>query len=148
MAGAWAIAHEMQHAKFYENETRPSDLISEELACDSYAASLLFSKVESYAETTNESLVKVRDKRAMAALVGLYFIAMLSPEAEQTETHPAIRDRIELLFDCAAEGPLENFWRFAIALLWGINDSIATLPVELQDPSERDLAYFALQAVF
>jgi len=60
MATAWAITHEMRHAKFFEASDRPKTLIEEELQCDAYAAEFLFSRIERYVELTGEPIDKVR----------------------------------------------------------------------------------------
>jgi hypothetical protein len=148
MAVAWAIFHEMRHAKFFEDENRPSSSVEEEMCCDSYAANCLFDKIAKYSELTGEASDKVRAKRASAALVGLYYIATLSPERQGSATHPAVRDRIKLLFDKIGDGGVLYFWDLAVALIWGVAPEIASAPVPLVDPSPRDLAYFALDQAF
>jgi Peptidase U49 len=148
MAVAWAIFHEMRHAKFFEDENRPNSIVEEEMCCDSYAADCLFDKITKYSELTGEPSDRVRAKRASAALVGLYYVATLSPECQGSTTHPAVRDRIKLLFDKIGDGDVLYFWDLAVALIWGMAPEIANAPAPLSDPSPRDLAYFALDQAF
>jgi hypothetical protein len=148
MAVAWAILHEMQHAKFYENADKPNEPIDEEIQCDEYAADFLLGKIEKYFELTGEPVDHVRGKRAMSALVGLYYIAKLSPENSVSETHPPIQMRIRLLFDRIGSQPAIHFWGFATALICGLNPDIASTPISEVVVSSRDLASVALDKAF
>jgi hypothetical protein len=148
MACAWALMHEVQHAKLYDDNTRPVDPIAEELGCDAYASDILFSKIAKYSELTGEAEERVRGKRAMAAFVGLYFIAKFSGESTKSQTHPPIGDRIKLLFDKIGSAPINHFWDFATALMCELQPKIAEMPVKKPDVSSRDLAYLALEFAF
>ena len=148
MATAWALMHEMCHAKFYDAKDRPENLIDEEMMCDEYAADFLLSRIDRYTELTGEANDKVRGKRAMGALVGLIYVARMSNEIKNSATHPHVRDRIKLLFEKIGDEPTARFWSFAIAMLWGLRPDIAFAPVTLENPSERDLANFALKEAF
>ena len=148
MAAAWAILHEVQHAKFFEDQNRPKNIVDEEMACDAYASDVLLSKIQKYHELTGEEIDRVRGKRAMSSLVGLYYVARLSAESRSNSDHPPVQCRIKLLFDKIGADPASYFWTFALALVWGLNPSIATMPVSLPDPSQRDLAYCALAGAF
>lgn len=145
MSCAWAVSHEMRHAKFFESGDRPNDLISEELMCDEYASDFLLSNVPAYSHLTGEEVDRVRAKRAISALVGLYFVAKLSPENSTGDTHPSMRDRIKILFDKVGDAPAAYFWNFALAILCELKPAIAYMRVELPDPTPRDLAYVALE---
>lgn len=147
MACAWAILHEMQHAKFDKDVNRPKDCIAEEAACDAYANEFLFSKIEKYSELTQEAPDRVRDKRAIAAFVGLYFVAKIS-DGRESETHPPIGDRIKSLFDRIGEAPLNHFWDVALALICELKPEITKKKIEVENPTSRDLAYIALNYAF
>ena len=148
MACTWAILHELRHAQFHDDPDRPSNMMEEELACDHYAAHFLLSKIDAYSAVTKEDESQVRAKRAIAALVGLYFVARLSQPAVDSNSHPPIKDRIKLLFDDVGTLPSKGFWGFSTGLLWGIKPSIASMPITMPNPSSRDLAYLALNAAF
>lgn len=148
MATAWAILHEMRHAKFYAQGDRPDDGVHEEWLCDSYAFDMLFSKTKEYPRAEAEGLDRVRSKRAISALVGLYFIARLSRSDRASESHPPVQDRIRLLFDKVGDEPAQYFWGLATALMWGLRPEIASIKIGETVPTGRDLAYIALSHAF
>jgi hypothetical protein len=138
----------MKHAKLYDDINRPDDNTQEELMCDGYASDFLFSRIDKYFALTGEPEDRVRDKRAIAALVGLYFVAKLSDETRSDGYHPPIRDRIKLLFDRAGFEPLKHFWDFSVALICELNPEIANREIKAPNPTSRDLAYMALEYAF
>jgi hypothetical protein len=148
MATSWALLHEINHAKFFSDPERPDDLKEEERQCDGYAFDTLFSKAEEYAALSSEGVDRVRGKRAIGTLVGLYFVARLSVGNEPSETHPPVQTRIKDLFDKVGDAPARHFWEFAIALICGLKPEIAQKPVEIHEVSSRDLAYLALGYAF
>ena len=148
MSCAWAILHEFRHAQYLDDPERPTNSFEEELACDRYAATFLLSEISAYCALSNEDESEVRAKRAMGALVGLYFVARLTPPESNSNTHPPVKERMKLLFDAVGTLPSKGFWSFSTALLWGIRPSIASMPITVPNPSSRDLAYLALSAAF
>jgi hypothetical protein len=148
MACGWAILHEVQHAKLHESTDRPDNSIDEERMCDAYALEFLFSKIENYSLLKNEPEERVRGKRAISALVGLYFVAKLSHQETQTDSHPSIKERIKMLFDQIGENPATYFWGFALALIIGLKPEIASIEAPTTLSNSRELAYFALEQAF
>jgi hypothetical protein len=144
MACAWAIFHEAQHATLYSTENRPDDLAKEEEACDAYAIEKLFSEIEQYAQLTGEAADKVRGKRAMGVLVGLYAVANLTAAGSSEDPHPPVRRRIRTLFDRIGEAPVAQFWSFAFAMLYSLCEKRAILRAE-EGTSMRDMTYLMLQ---
>lgn len=75
IAQCWFFFHELQHILFQADRNAFSNLPDEELACDAKATSWLLAGVESYsAQKRDEAPDKVRGKRAMGMLVGLFCI--------------------------------------------------------------------------
>lgn len=116
-AAVWMLLHEFHHVRYQNEGAVFETIIEEEIACDAGASSALLDDLERYAQSSHEPAAKVRGKRAMGILVGLFCVAVLSPQS-QSETHPNPGTRISLLLDAIGDQPAGMFWEFALGLLF------------------------------
>lgn len=116
MAVAWCLLHEVRHAMFFKDNDQPDESIEEERLCDDFALRALIDGVNSYAEATQEPEDKVRGKRAMGILVGLYVVASLTKHAN--DSHPLPSERVVRLLNDIDGLPSANFWNFSSGLIY------------------------------
>jgi hypothetical protein len=137
LAIVWMLLHELQHIAIKDDELLCDGCIDEELSCDKAAAGWLFSDIERYANDSQQPADKIRGKRAMGTLVGLFCIGWLS-DYDRSETHPAIGQRLAILLDSMGESDASWFWAFAAGLIYVLsgNGEVITFP---RPGSIRDL---------
>ena len=118
IAQCWFLFHELQHILFQAEGKVFLDLRQEELACDAKATSWLLDGVEFYsAQKHDEAADKVRGKRAMGMLVGLFCIGWLAPLGGSA-THPPLQARLRILLEQIGAHDAARFWDFAVGLLF------------------------------
>lgn len=99
MSGAYVFLHEMRHIKFSIDGNAPEDPHEEEHECDLFAKDMMLSNLAEYSEQSGYALNRLKTKRAIAIVLGLFYMLVITPIASWggTETHPSIKSRIESL---------------------------------------------------
>jgi len=101
IAAGWALLHEFRHIQHQQDGTAaPTDdedrVRAEEASRDAFATNFLTEKIGHYAAATHDPIDKVKQKRQLGIYLALFNIALLTKDHwGETNTHPALRDRIE-----------------------------------------------------
>lgn len=103
IALGWAFLHEIKHIQHQRQGTSaPSDNSdhgasrAEEFSCDAYATDFLLSQVEQYANDNGVTAQSVRFKRELSIYFALFAVTLLAKgKWDQTNSHPAVQDRID-----------------------------------------------------
>lgn len=139
IAQCWFFLHELQHILFQAEGRGFPDLPEEELACDTKATAWLLDGVEFYsAQKPDESPSKVRGKRAMGMLVGLFCIGWLSAP-EGSVSHPPLGERLKIPLEQIGERDAARFWNFAVGLLFMLSKERTAIQFQA-GASIRDIA--------
>ncbi|WP_315751353.1 phage exclusion protein Lit family protein [Bradyrhizobium sp. SZCCHNS3055] len=118
IAQCWFFLHELQHILLASEGEHFPDFRKEELACDERATAWLLDGVDFYSDQRpEEPSDKVRGKRAMGILVGLFCIGFLS-DPDGSPSHPPLRERINVLLGQVGAKDAAHFWHFAAGLLF------------------------------
>jgi hypothetical protein len=138
IAQCWFLLHELQHILFQADGKEFSDRPQEELACDTKATSWLLDGVEFYSKEVKEAPDKVRGKRAMGMLVGLFCIGWLSPPSGSA-SHPPLQGRLRILLEQVGALDAARFWDFAVGLLFALSKDRNTIQFSA-NATMRDIA--------
>jgi hypothetical protein len=118
MAGAYCFLHELHHVKLSSSETNgtltPQE---EELQCDGFARSMLLEKIAEYSTQTGYRGPLLNTKRAMSIGLGVLVVLGLTDSASDSQTHPAVAERIDALAQSLALHPNDGFWMYLGSLL-------------------------------
>lgn len=101
IATGWALLHEFRHIQHQQGGTSapPNDedaVRAEEASCDAFSTTFLTEKIGHYAAATQDPIDKVQQKRQLGIYLAIFNIALLTKDHwGETNTHPALRDRIE-----------------------------------------------------
>jgi hypothetical protein len=100
LAVGWVLLHEVHHIQHQQAGTSASSgdrrkRHQEELSCDLYATQFLLEELEAYAQSHNENVSKVRQKRQLGIYFGLFALTLLTKNRwDACETHPSVQSRI------------------------------------------------------
>ncbi|MEO6325121.1 MAG: phage exclusion protein Lit family protein [Thermoanaerobaculia bacterium] len=146
LATAYTFLHEVQHLIGQADGTAEAGP-AEELACDEYARAMLLDQAESYASTAGVPLALVRRKRAMAIALASFFVVWLTPAeaAAGTDTHPALRDRLNALAGGLAPEEDQDLWIFMCCLLASTLRRAGRIPPSIAFSSARELAFALME---
>lgn len=119
LALAFALLHEFRHVMYCADNSAPSTLPAEEIACDIWAREFMTSGLASYAREHGHSYAKVHQKRAMGIVLAAVIIhAMTPPHAYWgNRQYPPIAERLTAMisdYNLPAGSP---FWLFTACLL-------------------------------
>ena len=121
MAAAWAILHEMQHAKFYDD---PEQAVM--IALPRKCSVMLTRQIFSLRRSTNTpssrqqlQIAYVESEQWLRSWDSTMLPKYLA-RAKLVGTHLPLRDRIKLLFDKVGTESAAHFWGFATAMMWGL----------------------------
>ncbi|MBB91764.1 MAG: phage exclusion protein Lit family protein [Gammaproteobacteria bacterium] len=98
---AWALLHEVQHIKHQQsgtgaNQSDPTQQRLEEFSCDKFATEFLLEGAETYAKSQKVDVALVNQKRRLGIYFALFALTVLAKHKwEESETHPAVQDRID-----------------------------------------------------
>ncbi len=126
LATAWMLLHELQHLIFADTEAKFENDTDEERACDKGATDRLLADLEEFANSSGQPADKVRGKRAMGALIGLFCIAWLEKPGPHS-IHPPIIERLAILLAKVGEKDAGLFWPFAAGLVYVLNRNRGTV---------------------
>jgi hypothetical protein len=138
IAQCWFLYHELQHILFGIKQKKFSDLPQEELACDSKAIAWVLAGAEFYSNQKSEPAGKVRGKRAMGILVGLFCIGWLSAR-DGSDSHPPLKERVRILLEQVGTQDTAQFWNFAVGLLFVLSKDQKVIQISAQS-TIRDIA--------
>ena len=79
LALAFALLHEFRHIMFYADNSAPSTLPEEEIACDTWAREFMTTGLAAYATAHGHSYAQVHQKRAMGIALAAVIIHAMTP---------------------------------------------------------------------
>ena len=115
----FSLLHEFQHVMYCADNSAPSALPEEEIACDTYARDFMTSGLAAYAKKHGHNFTEVQQKRAMGiALAAVIIHAMTPPHAHWgNRQYPPIAERLTAMIDGYTLPAGSSFWPFTACLL-------------------------------
>ncbi len=145
IATAYIFLHEVRHCIYTEAGDRPSLRAQEELDCDIWAREFLTSKIHLYAESTSQSPLRVRRKRAMGMAIAALIIHELTPEHNLIDTpdYYGITTRLDAIVGNMELPDHDTFWLFIGTILISIFRT-RKIEIDYSPQSPKDLTEFLL----
>ena len=119
LALAFTLLHEFRHVMFCADNSAPSTLPEEEIACDTWARDFMTSRLATYAKAHGYNYAEVQQKRAMGTALAAAIIHAMTP----TEAHwgnrqyPPINERLTAMIAGYSLPANSSFWLFTSCLL-------------------------------
>jgi Peptidase U49 len=134
-ATGWAFLHELRHIQHQQDgtgagaEATREEYYSEEFSCDEYATRFLLDQIDTFAASEKAASGLVRQKRELGIYFALFAMALIEPQkASESDTHPAMQDRINRVVQQMATSGLEKsdvVAHGAFSALWMIRPEVA-----------------------
>ena len=143
LATTYTFLHEVQHVKFLQDGTAPSEPTLEELECDRFARAIFLDSIETYSATSGFPAEKVRSKRAIGLALGSFFLLVLTP-AELwggSRSHPPIAQRIRQLADACDLPAHDPFWNYLSCLVLSQLRTENRMPSKIGGASTKELCF-------
>ncbi|MBN9508941.1 MAG: peptidase U49, Lit peptidase [Alphaproteobacteria bacterium] len=119
LALAFTLLHEFRHVMFCADNSAPSTLPEEEIACDTWAREFMTSGLAAYATTHGHSYAQVQQKRAMGIALAALIIHAMTPTYAQwgNRQYPPIAERLTAMISGYSLPAGSSFWPFTACLL-------------------------------
>lgn len=119
---AAALLHEFRHVMFLQDDSNPSTLPEEEIACDVWARSFLTDRLAGYAKSHAHAYQAVLTKRAMGMALSAVVIHAITPAHVHwgNGQYPPLTERIAALIGNVKVPEDSSFWIFSAGLLIGL----------------------------
>jgi hypothetical protein len=116
---AFSLLHEFRHVMYCADNSAPSTLPEEEIACDTYARDFMTSGLAAYAKKHGHNFAEVQQKRAMGiALTAVIIHAMTPIHAHWgNRQYPPIAERLTAMIGGYNLPAGSSFWLFTACLL-------------------------------
>lgn len=116
---AFALLHEFQHVMFCADNSAPSTLPEEEIACDTYARDFMTSGLAAYAKKHGHDHAEVLQKRAMGVALAAVIIHAMTPTHAHwgNRQYPPIAERLTAMIAGYSLPADSSFWLFTACLL-------------------------------
>ncbi len=119
LALAFALLHEFRHVMYCADNSAPSTLPEEEIACDSWAREFMTSGVAAYAREHGHRYMQVEQKRAMGIALAAVIIHAMTPTHAHwgNRLYPPIAERLAAMMSGYNLPAGSTFWLFTASLL-------------------------------
>lgn len=119
LALAFALLHEFRHVMFCADNSAPSTLPEEEIACDTWARDFMMSGLAAYAKTHGHNYAQVQQKRAMGTALAAVIIHAMTPTHAHwgNRQYPPIAERLTAMIGGYSLPAGSSFWLFTACLL-------------------------------
>jgi hypothetical protein len=119
LALAFVLLHEFRHVMFCVDQSGPSTLPEEEIACDAYARDFMTSGIAAYAQTQGHNFADVQQKRAMGIALAAMIIHAMTPTHAHwgNRQYPPIAERLTAMIDGYSLPAGSSFWPFTACIL-------------------------------
>lgn len=119
LALAFTLLHEFRHVMYCADNSAPSTLPEEEIACDTWAREFVTSGLAAYAREHGHSYAQVQQKRTMGISLAAVIIHAMTPSHAHwgNQQYPPIAERLTAMingYNLPAGSP---FWLFTACLL-------------------------------
>lgn len=119
LALAFALLHEFRHVMFCADNSAPSTLPEEEIACDTWARAFMTSGLAAYAKAHGHNYAQVQQKRAMGIGLAAVIIHAMTPTHAHwgNRQYPPIAERLTAMISGYSLPAGSSFWPFTACLL-------------------------------
>jgi len=119
LALAFALLHEFRHVMYCAENSAPSTLPEEEIACDTWSREFMTSRLASYAMEHGHSYAQVQQKRAMGMALAAVIIHAMTPTHAHwgNRQYPPIAERLTAMITGYNLPAGSSFWLFTACLL-------------------------------
>ncbi|ULO23146.1 phage exclusion protein Lit family protein [Methylocystis sp. SB2] len=119
LALAFALLHEFRHVIFCADNSAPSTLPEEEIACDTWARDFMTSGLAAYAKKHGHDFAEVQQKRAMGIALAAVIIHTMTPTPGHwgNRQYPPIAERLTAMISGYSLPADSSFWLFTACLL-------------------------------
>ena len=140
LALAFVLLHEFQHVMFCADESAPSTLPEEEIACDTYARDFMTSGLAGYAKKHGHDSAQVQQKRAMGIALAAVIIHAMTPSHAHwgNRQYPPIAERLTAMIDGYTLPAGSSFWPFTACLLIALMRQ-ESRPLDLVAHSDKEM---------
>lgn len=145
LALALALLHEFRHVMYCAENSAPSTLPEEEIACDTWAREFMTSDLAAYAREHGHNYAKVLQKRAMGIVLAAVIIhAMTVTHAHWgNRQYPPIAERLTAMISGYNLPADAGFWPFTACLLIALMRQ-ENRPLDIVAHSSRELVEILL----
>lgn len=119
LALAFSLLHEFRHVMYCADNSPPSTLPEEEIACDIYARDFMTSGLAAYAKQHGHKFADVHQKRAMGIALAAVIIHAMTPTHAHwgNRQYPPIVERLTAMIGGYSLPAGSCFWLFTACLL-------------------------------
>lgn len=119
LALAFALLHEFRHVMYCADNSAPSTLPEEEIACDVWARDFMMSGLAAYAKEYGHNYDQVQQKRAMGIAFAAVIIHTLTPTHAHwgNRQYPPIAERLTAMISGYSLPADSSFWLVTACLL-------------------------------
>ena len=119
LALAFTLLHEFRHVMFCVDDSSPSTLPEEEIACDAYARDFMTSGVAVYAKDQGLAFAQVQQKRAIGIALAAVIIHMMTPAHAHwgDRQYPPVTERLTAMISGYSLPAASSFWSCTACLL-------------------------------
>lgn len=119
---AFSLLHEFKHVMYCADNSAPSALPEEEIACDTYARDFMTSGLAAYAKKHGHNFAQVQQKRAMGIALAAVIIHAMTPTHAHwgNRQYPPIAERLTAMISGYSLPASSSFWLFTACLLIAI----------------------------
>lgn len=119
LALAFALLHEFRHVMYCADNSAPSTLPEEEIACDTWAREFMTSGLATYAREHGHNYDQVQQKRAMGIALAAVIIHAMTPTQAHwgNRQYPPIAERLTAMISGYNLPAGSSFWLFTACLL-------------------------------
>ncbi|NEX48285.1 peptidase U49, Lit peptidase [Rhodobacter sp. ETT8] len=116
---AFSFLHEFQHVMYCADNSAPSALPEEEIACDTYARDFMTSGLAAYAKKHGHNFAEVQQKRAMGIALAAVIIHAMTPTHAHwgNRKYPPMAERLTAMISGYSLRAGSPFWLFTACLL-------------------------------
>lgn len=116
---AFSLLHEFRHVMYCADNSAPSTLPEEEIACDTYARDFMTSGLAAYAKKHGHNFAEVQQKRAMGIALAAVTIHTMTPTHAHwgNRQYPPIGERLTAMIHGYELPAGSSFWLFTASLL-------------------------------
>jgi hypothetical protein len=145
LALAFAFLHEFRHVMYSVDNSAPSTLPEEEIACDIWARDFMMSGLAAYAKKHGHDYVDIPQKRATAiTLVAVIIHAMTPTHAHRgNRQYPPVAERLTAMISGYNLPTGSLFWLFTACLLIAVTRQ-ENRPLDIVAQSNQEMVEMLL----
>jgi hypothetical protein len=137
---AFSLLHEFRHVMYCADNSAPSTLPEEEIACDTYARDFMTSGLAAYSKKHGHNFAEVQQKRAMGIVLAAVIIHAMTPRHALwgNRQYPPIAERLNVMISGYTLPDGSSFWLFTACLLIALMRQ-ENRPLDIVAYSEKEM---------